>query len=245
MFENAFFKKFPQQPSSFVNDDGDEVVYEFPSLYEGGRGMMGMYTCSWSKARALLPSCSLIPAPGGIGRALVVVGAFEYLNPKGMGPYNELLFGLPTLSLRKNPVGLSMQQLIVDVPENIQRGKHLWGMNKSMGEFEFGDDGDFRYCEVSRNGRRVLRFEVPRKGRSRRFEDCMTLVTQKDGQLLRSRSCMSGRRLDTRKGASLLFGADPFAAELQGLEISDSPLKASFISPLDNALSLPLEAEAI
>lgn len=249
MFDSPFFKKFPQQWSSFISDDGEEMKYEFPTFYDGSRGMMGIFGCSFGKAKSLLPAGSLAPVPSGIGRAVVVVAAFEYLNPKGMAPYNEILFGIPCVGLKPGSAlpmsGFSVQQLIVDVPENIQRGKHVWGMNKSMGEFKFFDEGNMRVCEVFRNNRRALRFEVVRKGRSRTFEECRTLLTEKDGRLLGSRSCASGRRVDTRAGASLILGADPFCAELESLDIADLPIKASFISNYAAAVSLPSESAAI
>jgi len=249
MFDDLFFKQFPQNPSSFIDDGGQQRNYDFPSLYDSCRGMMGIFTCSWKKAQDLLPACSLIAAPGGIGRALVAVGAFEYLNPKGMDPYNEVLFGIPALLIRpglKTPVlGISVQQLIVDQPENVQRGKHLWGMNKSLGDLGFFDHGDLRVCEVHRNGRRALRFEVPKKGVGRTYQESRTLFSVKDGQLLSSRTSQAGRKVDSRSGAALIHGADPFSAELRSLEIADAPLRASCLVSYRQAMSLPLELQPI
>ena len=50
MYDNSFFKKFPQQPSSFIDDAGEERRYDFPSLYDGSRGMLGIFKCNYIKA---------------------------------------------------------------------------------------------------------------------------------------------------------------------------------------------------
>ncbi len=248
MYESPFFKKFPQRESSFVDDKDIERRYLFPSFYESSRAMTLLLPCSYGKAKSILPSKKLFPLPAGVGKALAVVAAFEYLNPQGMEPYNEVLFGIPVLhrfSGSALPVaGLAVQKLIVDRPENIQRGKHLWGMDKSLGDFRFFDAGDFRVCEVFRNGRRTIRIEVPRKGKSRRFEQSGRLITGKNGSLLRSRSAMSGRKMDHRGGGALL-GADPFAVEIESLNVSLKPLFSVYFPVVDQVLDLPSESEPI
>jgi hypothetical protein len=163
MFDREFFAKMPQAWSSFVNDDGQEMRYLFPTYYDSCRGMMAIYTCSWAKARALLPSPRLMPVPAGLGRALVAIAAFEYLNVKSVDPYNEVLYGFPVVQWRRGKLpssGLAVSELIVDKPENVQRGKHVWGMHKTLAELRFDDEDGRRVCEVHRNDRRALRFEV-------------------------------------------------------------------------------------
>jgi len=249
MFDSDFFNGFPQQPSSFIDDAGNEASYEFPSFYEASRGMTGIFTCSWTKARALMPSARLLPVPAGLGKALLAVGAFEYLNPKGMAPYNEIMFGFPVAHIKAGlpvpRIGVFMGRLIVDQLENVQRGKHLWGMQKSMGEFDFRDEDDMRVCEVKRNGRMAIRFEAPKTGRSRKFKECRFLVTQKDDRLLRARSCMSGRKVDKNGRGALTFGADPFSVELESLGASISPLRTSYMPNYEQVLCLASESEPI
>jgi len=246
MFDSPFFQKFPQQPSCFIDDQGIEKRYVFPSFYEGSRGMTGFFSCSLSKAALALPSPRLLPVPAGFGKALLVVGAFEYNNPQGMDPYREILFGLAVAQLKPGSLipkpGLFIKRLIVDVPENVQRGKHLWGMDKSMGEFKFFDEDEMRVCEVSRNGRPALKLSLPRTGRSRRFEECNTLVTLKDGKVLRSRSCMSGRKITAHCRGHIKLGADPFAVELDALGISLAPLWSRYLPNADIAMCLPSES---
>ncbi|MFO8057336.1 MAG: acetoacetate decarboxylase family protein [bacterium] len=247
MYEGPFFSRFPQNECSFTDDQGVERRYLFPSFYESSRGMSLLMQCSWSKARSILPSRKLFPVPAGIGKALVVVAAFEYLHPQGMDPYNEVLFAVPVLHRLAGTafpvVGLAVNKLIVDKQENVQRGKHLWGMDKSMGEFRFFDVGDYRVCEVFRNGRRAIRLEVPAKGKSRRFEQSRYLITCKDGNILRSRQAMSGRKMEHRKQGGLIPGADPFAVEIESLNVSPLPAVSAFYPVVDQTLSLPLESD--
>jgi|GEM_PF-5152116 len=249
MYESPFFKKFPQQESSFVDDNGIERRYRFPSFYESSRAMNLIIPCSYGKARSILPSKKLFPVPVGIGKALAVVAAFEYLNPQGMDPYQEVLFGIPVLHRLTGSAlplpGLYVHKLIVDKEENVQRGKHLWGMDKSMGEFRFFDAGDYRVCEVERNGRRTIRIEVPRKGKSRQFEESRRLITVKDGNLLRSKTAMSGRKIDHRNEGGVLLGADPFAVEIDSLNISARPMTANYYPAVDQTMGLPMESESL
>jgi Acetoacetate decarboxylase (ADC) len=248
MFNSPFFQKFPQAPSTFMDDDGNEKTYQFPTFYAGSRGMMGMFTCSLGQAIAELPGKMMIPVPTGMGRAAVVVAAFEYNNPQGMDAYNEILYGIPVIYLAKGKcvpaLGLVMKSLIVDQPDNIQRGKHLWGMNKSLGEINFLDSGDMRVCEVTRNGRLAIRMEVPKKGNSRKFEDCRTIISVKDGNMLRTRSCSCGRKV-VSKGGSLEFGQDPFSVELESLQIGDSAFNTSFMPNFEQTLALAAERESL
>ena len=248
MFDSPFFQKFPQTKSSFTNDDGNEVTYQFPTLYAGSRGMMAMFRCSLGKAMEALPGKVMVPVPVGIGKAAVVVGAFEYNNPQGMDAYKEILYGIPVIYLAKGKcvpsVGFVMKSLIVDQPENIQRGKHLWGMNKSLGEINFCDSGDMRVCEVTRNGRSAIQFEVPKKGMSKKFEDCRTIISVKDNNMLRTKSCSCGRKV-VSKGGSLELGQDPFAIELEALEISPSAFNTSFMPNFEQTLALASERESL
>ena len=249
MFDNAFFAKFPQSRHTFVDDNGEERTYEFPTFYQGTRGMVSFYSCSWAKAAASLPSGRLIPVPAGFGKALLTVGCFEYLNPKGMGPYNEVLFAIPAIHIKKQAglpdFGLFIKRLIVDVEENVQRGKHIWGMDKSMGEIQFFEESGMRVCEVHRNGREGLRIEAPQEGPSARFTRDGKIFTEKDGKLLTARSAMSGRRKITRGKAKISLLADPFAAELDSMELSERPLRTEFYSSVDHIMGLPQDSEPL
>jgi hypothetical protein len=248
MSDRAFFGGFPRMASSFVDDDGVERKYQFPTFYEDSRGLQLIHSCSYEKARAALPGKRLWPVPVGLGRAAVAVAAFEYLTPVGIDPYQEVLMALPVIARRRGKLpglALFVKRLIVDKAENVQRGKHIWGMDKSLGEFKFFDDGERRVCEVHRNGRRALRLEAPLTGRSRSFTERRTLVTAKDGSLLLSRSSMTGRRIDRQGQGGLVLGADAFAAELESLGVSPRPLASRLILRADHAMSLPLESEPL
>ena len=248
MYDSPFFRKFPQTRASFVDDHGNELSYLFPTFIAGARGMMGFFTCSLSKAAEALPGRRLVPIPLA-HRGLVAVGAFEYNFVQGMEPYREVLFGIPALHLRKGAIlpqmGIHIKRLIVDRPENVQRGRHLWGMDKSLGEMDFFDRGADRVCEVRRNGRMALRLVIPSKGRSRKFESCNTLITEKQGLILHSRSCMAGRRVDNLDQGKMELGADPFAAELDSLGVGSAPLLARFLPNLEMAMALPGQSEEI
>ncbi len=247
MFDNAFFKKFPQAESSFIDDEGSEKKYLFPTFYEGSRAMMAAFTCSWKKAQAQLPK-GCYPTPGGLGKAVAIVSAFEYNNVQGMDPYNEILFGFPVVQVPAGSLvpksGFYVARLVVDQPDNVQRGKHLWGMSKSLGEFKFYDRDGSRVCELWRNGRMGLKFEVPRQGRSRTFEECRYLISVKGGEILRSRSCMSGRRIEARNGGNITLGADPMAAELKGLGVASEPIFTRYMPNMNQTLNLASEKSA-
>ena len=245
MFDSPFFARFPQHPSSFVDDDGERREYQFPSFYAGSRAMMLIYACSFEKARAALPEKRLLPVPAGFGKAAAMVAAFEFNHPQGLDPYLEVMFGIPALVRRPARLpafGIFVKRLIVNRPENVQRGRHLWGMDKRLGELEFFDQGDFRVCEVHRYGRRALRLEVPRTGKGRQVDETRWLVTEKDGHLLLSQSALSGRKIERRGEGSLIAGPDPFAVEIESLALSRRPLFCRYFPALEQAMSLPAES---
>lgn len=246
LFDNAFFRKTPQFKTSFTDDAGEERSYLFPTFYAGTRAILGIFTCDYAKAKAWLPA-RLSPVPAGIGRAVIAVGCFEYLNVKSVDPYNEVLFGVPVLQKRSGCLlpayGMFVRRLLVDKPENVQRGKHIWGMDKSLAEIKFFDEADNRVCEAWRNDRRAVRFEVPRTGRTRPSSESRYVVTEKDGRILRSYSTGQGKAVTNLRRGRITLSADPFGVELESLGIGSVPLVAKFVPSIDQAVSLPREAD--
>jgi len=91
----------------------------------------------------------------------------------------------------------------------------------------------------------VLRFEVPRTGRSRVVREQRYLITEKDGRLLRAFSAGLGRKIEHHRQGRLILGADPFAVELEALGISSVPLICRFLPSIDQAVGLPRESDPL
>ena len=160
---------------------------ELPILYLRDDLFTAFFTCSLKRVREILPSEKLKPVSLGLGRAVVGIGCFNYIDTS-IGPYGEVGVIIPVVHNRLCPpvfpllleanypsLGFLVMHLPVTALAARNAGRGIWGYTKFTTEMNFEITPEASTCEMSEGGKNILRLTVKKKGMVRR--DNRPLVT--------------------------------------------------------------------
>ncbi len=129
-----------------------EGPVELPILYRNVRSVVALFTVPKQRASELLVGTGLKPAPLGLGRAVVALALYEYLDTS-VGVYNEV--GTAIFALRENetatplafldllrpPTARRLGMYVVDLPVTTAAanaaGREIWGYPKFITAIPF------------------------------------------------------------------------------------------------------------
>ncbi len=216
-----------------------EETYELPILYFRDDLFLLFYTADFNKVKALMPSDKLHPVRLPKGRALVGVGAFNYIDTS-IGPYGEVGMIIPTVHAASPPLdilpalmearypGFGMLVLHLPVTTMAARdgGRGLWGYTKFVADMDFKNTPEFMECRLSEKNDHILTLRVEKKGMVLKDKKPMITYSVKDNNLIQTiiPQKSSFRLALAPDGSSLELGDHPAASTIANLGLGRKPL---------------------
>lgn len=215
---------------------------------------MALFAADLGAVRDLLPSRRLHPVRVTGSRAVIAVGAFNYLETS-VGPYGEIAVSpLCTLDRAAPPVlplatgylrGMSGFVAHLPVTTRIAReaGRRVWGYPKFVADMDFDLGPESQRVEMSEDGQEILSLEIRRRGHVALETAPLTTYSSRDGRLVRTRIAVRGHVATALGPATgeLLLGAHPVAREIAALGIDSRPLVTR--TYLSHSAILPVGAD--
>jgi hypothetical protein len=228
---------------------------KMPPFYYDVRSIEADFVASADEVRSLLPSERMHPLRLSPGHCAVVIAALQYRDTD-IGPYNEVLIGIPFTLDVPSPMFTGTIRHLPEVPlvyvhhlpvtTEIARGTgtEFLSAPKFLAEITFEDTGDWIRCSLAREGVPILRLSMRRGELLPARRSRTSLVTVKHHHLLRWEAVTSEHRRSTShddNAAELELGSHVFADELRNIGLG-KPRLASFTPRCQMTLSPVLES---
>ncbi len=209
---------------------------DLPVLCNDGSAVAAFFMCDFIRAVQKLKGTGLCPVEFSNGRALAVVGLFEY-RKSTLNPYNE---GFLMIAVTPRPMSLLAQSIqffisakkrklgfyTLDLPITeelpLVAGREIWGVPKFAADILLNYSGKRFYGEVrlKNNGEKILSLESSFKnGIPFRFLDSMVYSNHRDFivKIISNFSCSA--RITKDRNARLKVGSvdHPMARNLRAL----------------------------
>jgi hypothetical protein len=228
MREADFFEHIEQIPAPW--QDGSIPL---PTFYYDAMAIHATFLASSERVRSLLPSPRLHPLRVAPGRCAVALAALSY-QESDLGPYNEVLIGIPVTLDERSPQftgilrSLPEVQMIyvhhLPVTTAIARGPgiHFLSAPKFLANIIFEETEEWVRCRLTEKETEILTLEV-RKGElepAPRWS--VSMITARDGYLLRwgwVESEQFRRESHDSSDARLELGSHPMADELREMKL--------------------------
>ncbi len=267
-FHGEFFSRFSlrtaREPLELT--DGIKKSYLFPTLYGDVSCAIGIFLCSYEKARELMLHPSIKPVRMPRGRALVIFSCYVYRNVLGVPPYNEIAMTIPVLVKPRLdvpvlpmlvPIFKSFGYFVFSMPvtslENQLRGRKIWGLPKVVQEIDVTETDTEMVTEAFEegSGERYFRLRVPKAGKATRFDVASHLYSRLGDALLQSTTCFMGtfnvnkypevlwRRGKKASVPSLEIGDTSSGRLLQQLQIEEQPFQFRYAANMASCFDLP------
>jgi hypothetical protein len=194
--------------------------------------LMGVFLlASIKKVREILPSRRLNPYRITPWHCVICVTTSRTVDCD-LGPYNELLIGVPvtidkpspafTATLRKMPEEpmVFAWHLPVTTKIALDLGVELAGYPKFLADIEFEEKGDSISCHASAEGKHLLTLKAKKPGLKESPRMRTHALTFRRGYLLRSTTILNERKeaiLKNPSGVQLELGDHQVAQELRAL----------------------------
>jgi len=220
-----------------------EAAFDLPILYFRDDCFGLFYAADEDRARRLMPSGRLHPVRLGLGRTLVGVIAFNYIDTS-IGPYGEVAVVVPVVHSSRPPPpllpavlqsgypGFGMVVLHLPVTGTLPRdaGRGQWGYPKFVADMHFTIAPEYLECRMTEEEAHVLTLRVARQGLLLRDASPLVTYTVRDGALVKTLIPSRGIRREGSfpQGCKLELGDHPVADTLRQLELSRRPLMSRY-----------------
>ena len=102
VFKNDFFERFTLRKAAAPLQLNEKIRkdYLFPTLYGDVTCAIGIFLCSYEKARGLVAKelhPEIKPVKITKGRSLIAFSCYEYKNVMSVPPYNEIAMAIPVM----------------------------------------------------------------------------------------------------------------------------------------------------
>lgn len=192
-----------------------------------------------------MPSNNLYPVTMFNKKAVVAVGAFNYINTT-LGPYGEVFISIPVIYGKKpSPFsgiiiafiesrypgfGVLIQHLPVTNKLARDVGREEWGFTKFIADMNFTITPEYMECRMHEESQHILDVRIARKGFYLNDEKPYVLFSVKNRKLLKTIvPHKSLKRVSLNvKGSFLNLGEHPMAQSVKELGISSKPFMASY-----------------
>jgi hypothetical protein len=209
----------------------DGTRLQFPAFYHDTM-LMGVYLlASIKKVREILPSSRLNPYRITPWHCIVCISASK-TSDCDIGPYNELLIGVPITIDKPSPVFTGTLRKIPEEPMvytwhlpvstqiALDLGIELAGYPKFLADIEFEVNSDSLSCRASAEGKHILTLKA-RKPELKEAPRMRThAITSRRGYLLRSTTILNERKeavLKNPSGVQMELGDHWVAQDLKAL----------------------------
>ncbi len=227
------------------NATHNEANFDLPVLYFRDDFFGLYYTCGYKKVKNIMPSDNLHPLMLPNGRAVIVIGAYNYRDTS-IGPYGEIPVAIPcVLNEKKSRLsgivpllresgypgfGVLVHHLPVTKVLARDAGRGEWGYTKFIADMTFRVTPEYFACSMSDNSDSILDIHVPKKGFRVKDNKPLTTFSVKDNQLIKTVINQTGiKRISLNtKGAGVTFGNHPMARSITDLEISKKPFMSFY-----------------
>lgn len=225
--------------------------FELPILYFRDDFFALYFSAEAQKVKSMIPSDNLHPVLLPNRRAVVAVGAFNYLETS-IGPYGEVIVGIPVVHGKKPyPVAPAMLEsrypgfgvLVAHLPVTTQTardaGRGEWGYTKFVADMHFSITPEFQECVMSENGESILRLRVSRKGFFMTDRKPIVTYSVKDGKLVKTTIPQKGsfRQSLIAGGSFLKLGSHPVSESIRQMGLSEQPMLSKYY--IERAAILP------
>lgn len=222
-----------------------KATFDLPILYHRDDAFALYFTANYEKVKAVMPSDKLHPVilPGK--KAVVVIGAFNYIDTS-IGTYGEVAVALPAVFDKKitsfNGIlpalmesgypgfGVVIMHLPVTRVEAKDAGRGEWGYTKFIADMYFSISPEYMECRLLEGDRDILDMRVKRKGFYLRDKKPLTTFSVKDGDLIKTViPQIAAKRVSLMTGGSRLkLGDHPVAESIRSLGISSRPFMSVY-----------------
>ncbi len=227
----------------------------FPAMFQDGSSAVGIFTVPASGAQALIQQSGFEVAELWPGRAAFSLACCHY-RESDCGIYNEIAMsffvkprhGQPSripylgtwLDIVRNDSATYTWRLPVTSKLANDAGVLMWGFPKTIDEIDFEVRDGRATFELRVDGRNVLRYSVPAKGKQERPPSASPVYTIYEGAphvtFLGNRYRDVGVSLG---GGRLSLGDHPIAEQLRGLGLPRRPLVATWMGQLSFEVGAP------
>ena len=193
----------------------------------------GYWLASAEKVKASLPSSRMNPYRVTPGHCVVVLTAYEYRD-SDLGPYNEVMIGIPFTmdevsplfvgTLRKGPAAPNVYIHHMPVTTEIARdvGVEFAGFPKFVAEIDLTERGEWVSCRLSQDGEHILSLSGRKLSLAPSPRSHVHAFTFRHDRLLRLEFTLSESGAGSSRDPSdvrLELGEHPIARELQDWEL--------------------------
>ena len=267
-FTDPFFDRFELRhaPRPTRLDEQISKNYLFPTLYGDVTCAIGIFMCSYDKAKRMMLHPKMKPVRMTKGRALVVFSCYVYRNVLGVPAYNEIAmtipvmmdapFDLPVLPMvvdRFKGFGYYVFSMPVTSAENRIRGHEIWGLPKVLQQIDLREDGSdcVTTAMESDGGETYFELRVPMAGKPTEFDVASDIYSKLDGSVVKAKTHFKGR-FQVNKHMGLLLkagvqperpfltlGDSPSGRVLQDLEIEPHPFQLRYAHRMSSCFDFP------
>jgi hypothetical protein len=228
MSEKDFFQHITQVPAPW-----QEGTIRLPTFYQDAMAIHAQFLASSERVRSFLPSPRLHPLRVAPGRCAVALAALSY-RETDLGPYNEVLIGIPVTLDARSPLftgilrGLPAVPMIyvhrLPVTTEIARGPgvHFLAAPKFIADITFEETEEWVRCRLAEGETEIMTLEV----RTGELEPTgrwhVNMVTAREGYLLRWGWVESEQRKRVSHDSSdvrLELGSHRMADELREMQL--------------------------
>ncbi|MDJ0720600.1 MAG: acetoacetate decarboxylase family protein [Desulfobacterales bacterium] len=233
----------------------NENIVELPILYYRDDFFVLYFTGNTKKMIEMLPSENLYPVVMPNGKALIGVGAFNYIETT-IGSYGEVAIVIPVVYGKKTsaftgliPVfmeswypgfGLLVMHLPVTGLLARDGGRQGWGYTKFMADMHFIINSDYFECQMHDEDCHILTIRVQKKGILMKDTRPITTYSVLNNNLIKTiipQRCVKRMAIQTR-GSCLKLGNHPVAESIRALGISRRPFMTAYYP--ERSVILPL-----
>ncbi len=215
---------------------------ELPILYFRDDFFGLVFKANFNKVKSLMPSGGLHPVTYPGKKALVAIGAFNYIDTT-IGPYGELCVGIPVVFGKKPlPIlplvketgykgyGLLIMHLPVTSTLTRDAGRNGWGYPKFVADMVFTNTPEYQECQLSEGKEHILTLRVKKKGALRRVTAPQITYSVKDNRLIKTIIPQKGTLCFSmnHKGSYVKLGNHEVSNTIRDLEISNKPLQSRY-----------------
>jgi len=221
------------------------ATFDLPIRYFRDDAFALYFTATFEKVKAAMPSDNLHPVVLPGNRAIVAVGAFNYIDTS-IGPYGEVAVALPAVFGKKITAfngmvvalmesgypgfGVVVMHLPVTRAEARDAGRGEWGYTKFIADMHFFISPEYLECSMLEGTHRILAMRVQRKGIYLRDKKPLTTFSVKDGNLIKTVIPQTATKRVSliTGGCRLELGDHPVSASIRNLGISARPFMSVY-----------------
>jgi hypothetical protein len=228
MSQSDFFRHITQLPAPW--QDGSIPL---PTFYRDAMAIHAAFLASSERVRSFLPSPRLQPLRVAPTRCAVALAACSFRDTD-LGPYNEVLLGIPVTLDERSPQFTGILRRLPAVPmiyihrlpvtTEMARGPgiHFLAAPKFIADITFDETDERVRCRLAENGIEILTLEVRKGGLDPAERWHADMMTAREGNLLRWGWVESEQRKRVShysSDARLELGSHPMATEMREMQL--------------------------